>query len=67
MSTGTEHSAAELSSLSTALEDITKRLVAIADGYSGSRREELATELYGAERQLHSAIRRIGKVMGSTR
>ncbi|HZU74735.1 MAG TPA: hypothetical protein VE990_18405 [Acidimicrobiales bacterium] len=55
-------SAAELSSLATALEELAKRVVSIADGYAAARREDLATELYGVERQLTNSLRRISKV-----
>jgi hypothetical protein len=55
-------SAAELSSLATALEELTKRVVSIADAYAAARREDLATELYGVERQLTNSLRRLDKV-----
>lgn len=57
--------AAELSSLATALEELTKRVVSIADAYAAARREDLATELYGVERQLTNSLRRIDKVTKS--
>ena len=53
--------AAELSSLLTALEEITKRVTTIADSYAGQRREDLAGDLYAVERQLVNAARRLGK------
>jgi Mg2+ and Co2+ transporter CorA len=54
-------SAAELSSILTGLEDITKRVTAIADAYTSERREDLAGDLYAVERQLVNAARRLGK------
>ena len=57
--------AAELSSLTTALEDMTKRVTAMADSYADQRREDLANELYAVERQLRNAVRRLGKVVDS--
>jgi len=53
--------AAELSSLVTALEEISRRVTTIADSYAAQRREDLATQLYAAERQLVNAVRRLGK------
>lgn len=55
--------AAELSSLATALEELTRRITAMADGYTAERREDLAGELYAVERQLTTAVRRLGKAM----
>lgn len=54
-------SAAELSSILTGLEEITKRVTAIADSYASERREDLAGDLYAVERQLVNASRRLGK------
>jgi hypothetical protein len=54
--------AAELSSLSTALDEITKRVTAIADEYTSARREDLAGELYAVERSLLNAARRLHRV-----
>ncbi|HVM02489.1 MAG TPA: hypothetical protein VM263_07445 [Acidimicrobiales bacterium] len=60
-------SAAELSSLATALDELTRRVTAIADGYAGGRREDLAAELYHVERALVGASRSLAKVVDSTR
>ena len=54
-------SAAELSSILTALEEITKRVTSIGDSYASQRREDLAGDLYAVERQLVNAARRLGK------
>ena len=54
-------SAAELSSILTGLEEITKRVTTIADSYAAERREDLAGDLYAVERQLVNAARRLGK------
>ncbi len=56
-------SSAELSSLATALEELTSRITAIADRYAGSERDELATDLYAVERALTGARRRLTKVI----
>src|SRR2546421_583322 len=43
-------SGAELSSLATALDELTTRITAIADRYAASERDELATDLYAVAR-----------------
>jgi hypothetical protein len=50
---------AQLSSLSTALDDIAQRVTAIADEHHGTAREDVAADLYEVERHLHSATRRL--------
>jgi hypothetical protein len=50
---------AQLSSLSSALEQLTERIVTIADGFSGAPREDLAADLYDVERHLTAANRRL--------
>lgn len=57
--------AAELSSISTALEEIRRRIEAMADQYSGTKREDLAGDLAAVDRQLHHAVRRLEKVMAA--
>jgi len=57
--------AAELSSLATALDELNRRVTAIADGYTAQRRDDLAGDLYAVERQLTNAVRRLGKVIDS--
>jgi hypothetical protein len=54
-----ELDAAHLSSLSTALTDLTDRVTALADGYQGSPREDVAADLYDVERSLRAADRRM--------
>ena len=50
---------AQLSSLSTALEDITRRVTEMAEEYHGSPREDVAADLYEVERHLQAASRRL--------
>jgi hypothetical protein len=50
---------ARLSSLSTALEDLTRRVTELADQHQGSQREDVAADLYEIERQLLAATRRL--------
>ena len=42
----------QLSSLSTALDDLAERVTELADQYQGSPREDVAADLYEVERQL---------------
>jgi hypothetical protein len=51
--------AAHLSSLSTALDDLTERVTALADGFSDTPREDIAADLYDVERNLQAAARRL--------
>ena len=60
-------SAAELSSLATALEELTRRLTAIAEGYERAKRDDVAVELYRAERALDGARRTLERVVDSER
>jgi Mg2+ and Co2+ transporter CorA len=50
---------AQLSSLSTALDELTSRIVALADTYQESPREDVASDLYEVERNLLGASRRL--------
>ena len=50
---------AQLSSLSTALDDLSKRVTELADEYHGSPREDVAADLYEVERHLMAASRRL--------
>ncbi len=57
----------ELSSVSTALDELTKRLSAMADASAGGE-EDLSVELFEIERSLRGAQRRLQKlVTGSSR
>lgn len=56
---------AELSSISTALEELSKRVTAIAEDFASSRRDDLAAELYRVERALGSASRTLARVVSS--
>ncbi len=54
---------AELSSLATALDDVTRRVTGIAEGFMRSRREDLGSELFAVEQLLETARRRLDKVV----
>lgn len=56
---------AELSSISTALEELSKRVTTIAEGYAGSRRDDVAAELYRVERALGSASRTLTRLVSN--
>jgi hypothetical protein len=56
----------ELSSLPTALRDLTDRVSAHADAAAASDDEEVATELFAVERALTSASRRLTRLTSSS-
>jgi hypothetical protein len=53
---------AELSSLATALDDLSRRVTSLAEGLAGEQ-QDLATELFEVERSLNGARRRLRKVV----
>ncbi len=53
----------ELSSITTALSDITRQVTAIAEGLERTDRDDLAKELFEAERALLNAGRRLARVV----
>lgn len=55
--------AAELSSLATALDDLTRRVTTIAEGFMGARREDVGAELFAVEQLLETARRRLDQVV----
>jgi hypothetical protein len=52
----------ELSSLATALEELTRRLTDLADRHAGTQRDAVSQELYEVERSLGEARRRLAKL-----
>jgi hypothetical protein len=54
---------AELSSLATALDELTGRLTGIADLLSGTEHDLVASELFEVERALGAAQRRLGRLV----
>jgi hypothetical protein len=52
----------ELSAISTALDDIRRRVTAIAEDSSGTDLDWVATNLFEVERSLGEASRRLGTV-----
>ena len=54
---------AELSSITTALDDLGGRVTRIAESSTGTDLDWLATDLFEVERKLGEARRRLGSVM----
>jgi ElaB/YqjD/DUF883 family membrane-anchored ribosome-binding protein len=54
---------ADLSSVASTLDEVTRRVTAAADRHAGARREDLAADLYEVERALRTAGRRLAKVL----
>ena len=55
---------AELSSLRTAVEELTKRVTDIADRCAADKQDDLASDLYKVERALEDAGRRLTRMLG---
>lgn len=55
---------AELSSLSSSLDDIRKRVVGLAEATEQNGQGDAAHELYEVERALNQALRRMTKMLG---
>ena len=62
MSTG-----AELSSLATALGELTDRVSQLAEGLARDARDDLATALYEVERSIGAAARRLESMVDDLR
>ncbi len=58
---------AELSSVGSQLEDLTRRVVDAARAYEGGGREDVAHELFEVERSLRAATRRLERASRSAR
>jgi hypothetical protein len=56
---------AELSSVSTGLEELVRRVADIADGLAGADKDELGPDLYEVERSLRAADRRLRRIIDS--
>jgi hypothetical protein len=55
---------AELSSAATTLEELTERVVAVANRMDAATQEGLAADLFEVERSLRAAQRRLLEVVG---
>ena len=58
---------AELSSVATALAELTARLTGIAERLQAARQQATAAELFEVERSLHGAQRRLAKLVHGNR
>ncbi len=58
-------SAAELSSIATALDELTRRVSAHADAAHARKDNEVAQELFAIERSLNGANRRLARLSTS--
>jgi hypothetical protein len=56
---------AELSTLRSQLEDLARRVEAVADRYEDTSDSQIASDLYAAERTLVSARRAVDKAIGA--
>jgi hypothetical protein len=56
---------AELSTLRSQLEDLARRVEAVADRYEDTADSQIASDLYAAERTLVSARRAVDKAIGA--
>jgi hypothetical protein len=59
------HEGPELSSIGSALGELTDRVTAIAETMTGTEREDVATALYEVERSLSTGRRRLEEVLRS--
>jgi hypothetical protein len=61
------HLGAELSSLTTALDELASRVAAIAEPLAGTDADLLASDLFEVERSLREAIRRLAHARATRR
>lgn len=54
---------AELSSLATALEELLRRITAMAERVTGADRDAVVSELFEVERTLGAAHRRLTRIL----
>lgn len=59
--------ASELSSLASLLEQLTRRVTAMAEDAAAAKDDDASTELFGIERALSGASRRLGRLLESER
>jgi hypothetical protein len=60
-----DHDHAQLTSVGTALDELTRRVTELAETYAGSAEEQVAGELYEIERTLQQAARRLERIVRS--
>lgn len=59
--------APQLSSVSTALAELTDRVSGLAETLSGAERDDVATSLFEIERSLRTAARRLDQLVSDLR
>lgn len=62
-----DHAAAELSSVGSQLEDLTRRITDAAKHYEENGREDVSHELFEVERALRTAQRRLNRGLRDVR
>jgi hypothetical protein len=55
----------ELSSITSTLDDVAKRIVKLAESNEQAGRSDVAIDLYEVERALNSSIRRLTKLVNA--
>jgi hypothetical protein len=58
-----ESDRADLASVATALDELTRRVTSVADRYHGTAQDPLAVDLYEVERSLRAAGRQLTRVV----
>lgn len=58
---------AEISSLASTLEELTRRVTSLADQAQRAEDDETAHELFGVERSLQGALRRLRRLADARR
>lgn len=61
------HMSPQLSSVHTALDELTTRVAEMAESLSGSDRDDVATSLFEIERSLRTAGRRLEHLLNALR
>jgi hypothetical protein len=54
---------AELSSIASSLDELNRRLTVFAEAARASEQDDVAGELFGVERSLNAALRRLRRVI----
>ena len=57
----------ELSSIASSVEQISRRVTALADAAAAAKRDEVAANLIAVERALLGAVRRLERMLASRR